>query len=420
MRFYTQNKGWTLAAVLLVILGGCSSTGTAPASEAVDSPNPAESSDVANASTILAPSTDWVATSSPLSAARSIHAQAISPDGRWLAEIRDREACVQSLESAEEPICTFDETIGGDSLRWNSESTAFTTGGTLSGSFRNTGIWTIEIDGTATELLATTPGIGIRPEVPLEVVYGAAYRPDAGSIVYADFSEDSDEPDEGVQLRVFEIDLAGERTEIARYSDPGNLAFPLVPLSDGRVVISYGNFDAATIDILDQGRRSTLIVGETDPASGIIIEIPTVVEAQPINEEVLLATSPDLDDTNRPEPEWYLLDFEGERFPLITEGEEVVFGATFSPDGNYVAYLTIERDEFIGEFHVAAVETLLAGGRDRVGSISIDADYLRRPSNVGFLADPQIMRWTSNNQVRMAFFDFIGERDQQVVTIDLS
>lgn len=356
---------------------------------------------------LVAPADTWVETVSVRESdpARTL---SISPDGKWLAA-KGRELCIYALPEIDRPVCVSDETIGDDTMSWHPDSTLVTPGSSWGGRWDNVGVWTITPDGSADSIVAVDEGNLLTGETEGHWGVGQAFRPDGESIVFVEVRGDD--------AAVTEVGLDGQRrvlTEIER----SDVSFsPLVPLSDGRVLLTTGVVDDLAVELLDDGQWTTLITG-TETAEGVIETLPIAVEVRPSTEDLVLIQLPQLQ-TGRATAapgQWLLVDFEGNQFPIVAPNDWEVVAATFSPTGQHVALMSIDRESRLLEFHVIEVAAILEGGAV-AGSLALQFEPTNEPFGRPGNGEPRSMRWTTSNHVSMVV---PNQWDSVVIDIDLS
>lgn len=354
----------------------------------------------------------------------AVFSLSVSPDGQHLASTRVRvastrlrELCITSLADTDEDQCFEAETLGTDSLRWNADSSMVAATGSTGGSFHNTGVWTVDLNGIGQERLPASEGHLLLPDDPNEQRFSGAFRPSSESIVFLDWGDDSD------NIQLVEVDEAGAQTVLATDAFSG-AQWPVVPLSDGRVIVSVDDFNEGrgVVDLIGQGNARRLVTGK--PLAIPLGEFPAAVAIRPSAEDLVLIVIPGgLSRTSPTVSQWFLTDLLGQRFDLTTTGEQSIVAATFSPDGEFLAYLTYDFELLTGAFHVERVEALVTGEPELLGSIPIDVSSTNSALSDIRLDDPAnefgAIRWTPEDEVVFAYRTS-GNDDVELLTVDLN
>jgi len=330
---------------------------------------------------------------------------AFSPDGKWLAT-NDRQVCIQSLEIAARRSCIEEPTMGRDSLRWSSDSSAVTTGGSLSGSWRASGVWVVKPDGTAAAISPVEEGNIIRGPTDWNAMM--AFRPDGESLVFVQVRQNE-------EFQIAEIDVDGENlVTLTELTSMGDLSgFPLVPLDDERIVLNVGAVESS-IQLLEDGQLTEILSAPSDEVGS-----PAALEATAAEGGLALVTFPRLLTSTRGLPlqsRWSLVDFDGAEFPLPISSDQRIVSATFSPDGGDVAYISLELENPtpFGQVTVASVKDVLAGESETASRRLVSDVMWLGPTNS---TDLRTMTWTDDNRLLLAN---PRAREASVIEIDIA
>ncbi len=347
----------------------------------------------------------------------------VSPDGRWLAVTDLVEVCIYPLDEGDQSNCFEEETLGGDSLHWNADSTLVTSGSSTSGRWNTTGVWTFAPDGTATSVSPVSAGSPLIPDEPGVFNGAMAFRPDGESIVFIQ-SEFRDGPDSH-ELREVDID-GGNETVLAQMD--GFALGRIVPLEDGRLVVVAGESIGPPLVLIDGGEQTTIAMSEPSDQGGYFPRLAT--QATSAAGGLALVVLPGEFSARNLilEPSaWSLFDFEGQEFPITVADGQTAVAATFSPDGTSLAYLVIDIPENLAsalaeavpissELFITTVDAVLAGEPATTSrALEADAMSLLDPS---FL-ELNVMRWSTDDRI---LIPLQGENENEVtvVEVDLS